>query len=151
MANLKTEFCGLEFKNPIVVASAETGNSLDNIKKCIDYGAGGVIIKTVGDIPGMQTLTNNSKYAILNDQGELIRGKVNRSFFFYSRSGYAKEHYADWIPILREAQAYAQKQGSHIIGNIASNTIEGWIKLAKVMHECGIQLVELNYQCPHPT
>jgi dihydroorotate dehydrogenase (fumarate)/dihydropyrimidine dehydrogenase (NAD+) subunit PreA len=40
MANLKTEFCGLEFKNPIVVASAETGNSLDNIKKCIDYGAG---------------------------------------------------------------------------------------------------------------
>ena len=47
MANLKTEFCGLEFKNPIVVASAETGNSLDNIKKCIDYGAGGVIIKTV--------------------------------------------------------------------------------------------------------
>jgi hypothetical protein len=64
----------------------------------------------VGDIPGMQALTNNSKYAILNDQGELIRGKVNRSFFFYSRSGYAKEHYADWIPILREAQAYAQKQ-----------------------------------------
>ena len=151
MANLKTEFCGLEFKNPIVVASAETGNSLDNIKKCIDYGAGGVIIKTVGDIPEMQTLTNNSRYAILNDQGEPIQGKVNRSFFFYSRSGYAKEHYTDWVPILREAQAYAQKQGSHIIGNIASNTIEGWIKLAKVMHECGIQLVELNYQCPHPT
>ena len=151
MANLKTEFCGLEFKNPIVVASAETGNSLDNIKKCIDCGAGGVIIKTVGDIPEMQTLTNNSKYAILNDQGEPIQGKVNRSFFFYSRSGYAKEHYTDWVPILREAQAYAQKQGSHIIGNIASNTIEGWIKLAKVMHECGIQLVELNYQCPHPT
>ena len=84
-------------------------------------------------------------------RGELIRGKVNRSFFFYSRSGYAKEHYADWIPILREAQSYAQKQGSHIIGNIASNTIEGWIKLAKLMKECGIQLVELNYQCPHPT
>jgi dihydroorotate dehydrogenase (fumarate)/dihydropyrimidine dehydrogenase (NAD+) subunit PreA len=150
MANLKTEFCGLEFKNPIVVASAETGNSLDNIKKCIDYGAGGVIIKTVGDIPEMQTLTNNSKYAILNDQGEPIRGKVNRSFFFYSRSGYAKEHYTDWVPILREAQIYAQKKGSHIIGNIASNTVEGWIKLAKVMNECGIQLVELNYQCPHP-
>jgi dihydroorotate dehydrogenase len=151
MANLKTEFCGLEFKNPIVVASAETGNSLDNIKKCIDYGAGGVIIKTVGDIPEMQTLTNNSKYAILNDQGELIRGKVNRSFFFYSRSGYAKEHYEEWIPILREAQIYAQKHSSHIIGNIASNTIEGWIKLAKAMKECGIQLVELNYQWNHPT
>jgi len=151
MANLRTEFCGIEFKNPIVVASAEPGNSVENIKKCIDHGAGGVIIKTVGDIPEMQTLTNNSKYAILNDKGELIKGKVPRSFFFYSRSGYAKEYYEDWIPILKETQAYAREHDSHIIGNIASNTIEGWIKLAKVMNECGIELVELNYQCPHPT
>jgi dihydroorotate dehydrogenase subfamily 1 len=151
MANLRTEFCGIEFKNPIVVASAEPGNSLENIKKCIDYGAGGVIIKTVGDIPAMQTLTNNSKYAILNDKGGLIRGKVPRSFFFYSRSGYAKEYYKEWIPILHEAQAYARENDSHIIGNIASNTIEGWIMLAKLMKECGIELVELNYQCPHPT
>ena len=151
MANLRTEFCGLEFKNPIVVASAEPGNSLDNIKKCIDYGAGGVIIKTLGDIPAMQTLTDNSKYAILNERGEMVRGKINRSFFFYSRSGYAKEHYAEWVPILVEAQAYARQQGSHIIGNVASDTIEGWIKLARIMKECGIQLLELNYQCPHPT
>ncbi len=151
MANLRTEFCGLEFKNPIVVASAETGNSLGNIKKCIDYGAGGVIIKTVGDIPGMQTLTENSKYAILNENGAMVRGKINRSFFFYSRSGYAKEHYKEWIPILCDAQAYARQHDSHIIGNIASDTIQGWIKLAKVMKECGIELVELNYQCPHPT
>ncbi len=151
MANLKTEFCGLEFKNPIVVASAEPGNSLENIKECIDNGAGGVIIKTVGDIPAMQTLTNNSKYAILNDRGELIKGKVNRNFFFYSRSGYAKEYYEEWVPILKEAQAYAKEHGSHIIGNIASDTLEGWIKLAKVMKECGIELVELNYQCPHPS
>lgn len=151
MANLRTEFCGLEFKNPIVVASAEPGNSLENIKKCIDHGAGGVIVKTVGDIPQMQTLTNNSKYAILNDRGELIRGKVPRSFFFYSRSGYAKEYYEDWIPILKDAQVYAREHGSHIIGNIASNTIEGWIKLARLMKDCGIELVELNYQCQHPT
>ncbi len=151
MANLRTEFCGLEFKNPIVVASAEPGNSVENIKKCIDHGAGGVIIKTVGDIPDMQTLTNNSKYAILNDKGGLIKGKVPRSFFFYSRSGYAKEYYEEWIPILKETQAYAREHDSHIIGNIASSTIEGWIKLAKVMKDCGIELVELNYQCPHPT
>ena len=150
MANLRTEFCGIEFKNPIVVASAEPGNSLENIKKCIDHGAGGVIIKTVGDIPDMQTLTNNSKYAILNDKGELIRGKVPRSFFFYSRSGYAKEYYKDWIEILHDAQTYAREHDSHIIGNIASDTIAGWIKLAKMMKECGIELVELNYQCIHP-
>ncbi|MDP7611456.1 MAG: 4Fe-4S binding protein [Nitrospinaceae bacterium] len=151
MADLQVEFCGIEFKNPIVVASAEPGNSLENIKTCIDHGAGGVIIKTVGDIPAMQTLTDNSKYAILNDRGKFIKGKITRSFFFYSRSGYAKEYYEEWVPILKEAQAYARQHGSHIIGNIASDTVAGWIMLAKVMKECGIELVELNYQCPHPS
>jgi dihydroorotate dehydrogenase (fumarate)/dihydropyrimidine dehydrogenase (NAD+) subunit PreA len=151
MANLNTEFCGLNFKNPIVVASAEPGNSVDNMKKCIDHGAGGIIIKTIGDIPGMQTLTKHSKYAILNDRGQPIQGKVNRNFFFYSRSGYVSEPYQEWIPILAESQQYAHENGSHIIGNIASATIDGWVMLAKMLEDCGIPLIELNYQCPHPT
>ena len=95
-------------------------------------------------------LTEHSKYAILNDKGEPIRGKVNRNFFFYSRSGYVSEDYREWIPILTESQAYAQAAGSHIIGNIASNTIAGWVMLAKMMEDCGLPLLELNYQCPHP-
>jgi hypothetical protein len=132
MADLNTEFCGLNFKNPIVVASAEPGNSVDNMKKCIDYGAGGIIVKTIGDIPGMQTLTQHSKYAILNDRGEPIQGKVNRNFFFYSRSGYVSEYYKDWIPILAESQQYAAQNASHIIGNIASGTIDGWVMLARM-------------------
>ena len=151
MADLNTEFCGLKFKNPIVVASAETGNSVTNMKDCVDHGAGGIIIKTIGDIPAMQTLTRHSKYAILNDRGQPIQGKVNRNFSFYSRSGYVTEDYRDWIPILAESQQYAAKNGSHIIGNIASGTIEGWVMLAKMMEDCGLPLIEVNYQCPHPT
>lgn len=151
MADLKTQFCGLDFKNPIVVASAETGNSVDNMKKCIDHNAGGIIIKTIGDIAGMQTLTRHSKYAILNDKGQPAQGKINRNFFFYSRSGYVTEHYNDWIPILAEAQEYAGKNGCHIIGNIASGTIEGWVMLARMLEDCGLPLIELNYQCPHPS
>jgi len=151
MADLRTEFCGLDFKNPIVVASIEPTNSVENMKKCIDFGAGGIITKTVGDMPSMQTLTANSKYAILNDKGKSIRGKVPRSFFFYSRSGYVTEHYKEWIPILAETQAYAAERGAHVIGNIATGSIEGWITLAKVMEDCGIPLIEVNYQNPHPS
>ncbi len=96
MADMSIEFSGVRLKNPIIVASAEPSNSVENIKQCIDYGAGAVITKTIGDIPGMQQLTKNSKYAILNDQGRVIKGKVPRSFIFYSRSGYISEPAADW-------------------------------------------------------
>lgn len=151
MADLRTDFCGLAFKNPLVVASIEPTNSVDNMKKCIDYGAAGIITKTIGDIEGMRALTKHSKYAILNDKGKAVAGKIPRSFFFYSRSGYVTEHYKAWIPYLKETQDYAGRNGAHVIGNIASGTLEGWVMLAKVMEDCGVPLIELNYQCSHPT
>jgi dihydroorotate dehydrogenase (fumarate)/dihydropyrimidine dehydrogenase (NAD+) subunit PreA len=151
MADTSVEFCGLRFKNPVVVASIEPANSVDNIKKCIDYGAAGVITKTIGDIPGMATLTQHSKYAILNDKGQIIKGKVPRSFVFYSRSGYVSEPSEDWVGFLKETQTYAERNNAHIIGNIASGTLEGWRGLARMVEDCGIRMIEVNYQCPHPS
>lgn len=150
MADLSVEFSGLKLKNPIIVASAEPSNSVENIKKCIDHGAAAVITKTIGDIPNMAKLTKNSKYAILNDKGTLIKGKVPRSFVFYSRSGYISEPAQDWISYLKETQAYAAANGAHIIGNISSGTIEGWRGLARMVEDCGIPMLEVNYQCQHP-
>ena len=59
MADMRIEFSGITLKNPIIVASAEPSNSVENIKQCIDYGAGAVITKTIGDIPGMQLQIRN--------------------------------------------------------------------------------------------
>lgn len=89
MADLRVNFCGIPFKNPIVVSSIETSDSLDHITKAIDSGVGGVVIKTITDKPKMSELTRHSKYAILNDKGEIIKGKVPRFFVFYARSGYS--------------------------------------------------------------
>lgn len=151
MADLSVTFSGLRFKNPIIVASAEPSNSVENIRKCIDYGAAAVITKTIGDVPNMQRLTENSKYAILNDKGALIRGKVPRSFTFYSRSGYVTEPAQDWTAYLTETQAYAAANGAHIIGNIASNSVRGWCELARMVESCGVPMLEVNFQHPHPT
>ena len=76
MADLKVDFCGLEFKNLIVVSSIEPTNSLANLKKCIEAGAAGAIVKTLTDIPAMHSLTQHSKYAILNEEGRCIKGKA---------------------------------------------------------------------------
>jgi len=75
MADLRVIYAGIEFKNPIVISSIETSDSLERIKKSIDSGAGGVVIKTITDKPKMSELSRHSKYAILNDKGEIIKGK----------------------------------------------------------------------------
>ncbi len=150
MANLATEFCGLAFKNPVIVASIEPTNSPDLIKQCFDAGAGGVIVKTLTDIEDMARLTENSKYAILDDRGGIIRGKVPRNFTFYSRSGYSSTWYKDWIPHLKDCVAYGEERGAHLIGSAGARDIDGWKDICRTIEDCGLAMVELNFGCPHP-
>ncbi|MGE0628418.1 MAG: 4Fe-4S dicluster-binding protein [Hyphomicrobiaceae bacterium] len=150
MANTNVEFCGLTFKNPIVVASLETTNSPDLMRQCFDLGASGAIIKTLTDIDDMARLTMNSKYCIMNDKGDIIKGKVPRDFVFYSRSGYSSTYYKDWIPDLIETQKYAAERGAHLIGSAGAKDINGWKDICRTIEDCGLPLVELNFGCPHP-
>jgi len=150
MPDLSTEFCGVKFKNPIIVASIEPTNSVDNIKQCIDAGASGTIVKTISELPNWAELTRNSKYAILNDKGQVIRGKIPHHFTFYSRSGYISEPYREWERYLREAQAYAERNESCVIGNVSAGTLDMWAELARMCEGSGVPMIELNYQHPHP-
>ena len=150
MADLKTEFCGVPFKNPVVIASLETTNSPDLMKQAFDYGAAGAIIKTLTDIDDMAVLTMNSKYCIMNDRGDIIKGKVPRDFKFYSRSGYSSTYYKDWIPHLKELAAYARERDAHLIGSAGAKDIDGWVDICRTIEDCGLPMVELNFGCPHP-
>lgn len=150
MANLALEFCGVKFKNPVVIASIETTNSPEVIRECVDAGAGGMIIKTLTDIEDMARLTQNSKYAILNEKNEPIRGKVNKNFVFYSRSGYSSTPLREWIPYLKDLQKYAADHGSHLIGSAGGKTVQSWVDICRTIEDCGLPMVELNFGCPHP-
>ncbi len=150
MARMDVDFCGLTFKNPMVVASLEATGTPDLIKQCIDAGAAGAIVKTLTDIEDMARLTENSKYAILNDRSEIIKGKVPRSFVFYSRSGYSSTYYKDWIPYLKETRAYADARGAHLIGSAGAKDMDGWRDISRTIEDCGLKMVELNFGCPHP-
>ena len=150
MADLSLDFCGVKFKHPIVIASLETTNSPEVIRECVDAGAAGMIIKTLTDIEDMARLTQNSKYAILNEKNELIRGKVNKNFVFYSRSGYSSTPLKEWIPHLTELNKYAQGHGSHLIGSAGGKTVQSWVDISRTIEDCGLPMVELNFGCPHP-
>ncbi len=150
MANLEVDFCGVRIKNPIVAASAEPTLNANNMKKCIDAGAGGVIAKTMTDSPGMRELTTRSKWRFLNERHEVCRGKVPRAFSLYGRSGLALEPPEEFEKEIREAVRYASGQDAVVIGSIASTEIPGWAELGKRIEGAGVPLIELNFGCPHP-
>lgn len=150
MADTRTRFCGIDFKNPVVVASIEPTNSPDLIRQCFDAGASGAILKTLTDIEDMARLTENSKYCVMDNKGGIIRGKVPRDFLFYSRSGYSSTHYKEWAPHMAELQKYAAERDAHLIGSVGAKDIDGWRDISRTIEDCGIPLVELNFGCPHP-
>ncbi len=150
MANLEIDFCGVNFKNPIAAASAEPTLNAENMKKCIDAGAGSVIAKTMTDSPAMRELTTRAKWRFLNEKHEVCHGKVPRGFSLYSRSGLAIEQPEEFMKEITETVRYAEENKAVVIGSIGSTEIDGWVELAKQMEGGGVPLLELNFGCPHP-
>ncbi|MBI4318568.1 MAG: tRNA-dihydrouridine synthase [Chloroflexi bacterium] len=151
MADLKVDFCGISFKNPVVIASAEPTNSVGHMRSCIDAGAAGVVVKTLTDSEAMRTLTRNSRYAILNEKGEIFRGKLPRYYTFYSRSGFATESLSEWRAFLNETRRYAEEHGANVIGSVGASTLGNWAEIAKMVEDAGVRITELNFGCPHPS
>jgi dihydroorotate dehydrogenase subfamily 1 len=151
MADLKTELCGIEFKNPVLAASAEPTLSAENMKRVIETGAGGLVAKTVTDSEAMRRLTKMSKWRYLDEQHNICRGKVPRLFTFYGRSGLAEEEPEEWIEELREAQTAALQNECVVIGSVGGTTTENWANLSRMVEDTGIRLIELNFGCPHPS
>ena len=150
MANLAVNFCGVRFKNPVVAASAEPTLNANNMKRCIDVGAGGVISKTMTDSESMRELTTRAKWRFLNERHEVCREKVPRAFTLYGRSGLAMEEPEVFLPEIKKALEYAARHETVVIGSIASTESQGWVKLARQMEDAGVPLIELNFGCPHP-
>jgi len=47
MADLSTKYMGLDLKNPLVVASCSLVNNVEGIRKCVDVGAGAIVLKSL--------------------------------------------------------------------------------------------------------
>ncbi|MCZ7664407.1 MAG: tRNA-dihydrouridine synthase [Thermoleophilia bacterium] len=153
MADLSIEFYAVRFKNPVIAASSELTLNAANMRRCIDAGVGGLVAKTLTDSEAMRNQTRkNSKWRFLNEKHRVSPGKLPREFFFYGRSGLAEEEPAEWAVELKEAAACAEEHDAVVIGSAASSSgPAGWAELAKIIEDCGIPLIELNFGCPHPS
>jgi dihydroorotate dehydrogenase (fumarate)/dihydropyrimidine dehydrogenase (NAD+) subunit PreA len=100
----------------------------------------------------MREQTGNSKWRFLNERHRVSPGKVPRNFSFYGRSGLAEEGPEEWAREVKETVTYAKEQGAVVIGSVGGSAGPGaWGELAKVLEDCGVALVELNFGCPHPS
>jgi len=131
MKMMTTSFCGIEFDNPVTVASGPGGNG-EELSEHIDLQRlGAFTSKTVTKNP----LDGNPPPRIVDVYGGIINsiGLQNNGF---------KDYKEKTLPFL-------EKTGTPIITSIASNYLDELIWMINGLNDTRISIIEINLSCPN--
>lgn len=152
---LATQFTGLSFVNPFVLASAPPTESKAKILKAFEAGWGGVVTKTIGlhpveNVAGPKTIYQRASEA----KPYVSRYKRPDTV---SHSSWNWELISDqpldlWLPDLEEIKTTWPDRmliASIMAGAGSEAEMENWRKLARAVVAAGCDAIELNMSCPH--
>ncbi|MEM1366297.1 MAG: tRNA-dihydrouridine synthase, partial [Pseudomonadota bacterium] len=152
---LTTNFTGLEFVNPFVLASAPPTESKKKILRAFEAGWGGVVTKTIGLHPVENVAGPKTIFQRTSDVKPYM-SRVKRPDTV-SHSSWNWELISDqpldmWLPDLEEIKTtYPDRMliGSIMAGADGEEEMDNWRKLAKACVGVGCDALELNMSCPH--
>ncbi len=131
--NLSTEYMGLKLKNPIIVSSSKITDEIIDIKKCIDVGAGAIVLKSLFE----EQMVANSE--VLMDQ--------DIKYFWFPEAieqinKYSKEYGLNKVlELISQIKDYSDVP---VIASINCITSHTWPQFAKSLEDAGADGIELN-------
>ncbi len=127
---LNTDFCGITFKNPIIVPAGVHGRDGDTMKEVSASGVAGICTKTIVSQPAKDVLPCFSA---------VKAGMVNSVFGSDKPSEY-------WF---QEGIKRAKEGSAFVIANLAGFTPEEAAGLAGKAEASGADMIMLPTHCPH--
>lgn len=128
--DLRTSYCGLEFRNPIIVAAGAHGRDGETMKEVSASGVSGVCTKTIVSQPATDVLPCFVK----------VRSGMINSVFGSDKS--AEYWFGEGIKRAARGQA-------RVIANLAGFTPEQAAELAAKAEAAGADMIEVPTHCPH--
>lgn len=132
MTNLKVKFCGIEFKNPTVLASGVLGVTAASLKNVVAHGAGGVTTKSIwlhGNTGHKNPTMIGNEHYFLNAVG-LSDAGIEK----------AKELFAEYSKPKRPAP---------LIASLVANKMDEFEKLIAEVVLLNPDVIEVNISCPN--
>ena len=157
MANLRTQYVGLDLVSPIIVASAGITETVERMRRCEENGAGAVVMKSYFE----EVISRKSptpRFRVLEHnlgKDRTFRLRPSASLRTCSRQAFTLMSYeqaSSW-DIGRYAQevsdAKAKLRTLKVIPSLNCITEEGWVQSAQLLEQAGADAIELNTSCPH--
>ncbi|MEN8154589.1 MAG: dihydroorotate dehydrogenase-like protein [Acidobacteriota bacterium] len=130
MTDLKTSYLGLELKNPVIVGSCGLTNSVENIKKLEENGAGAVVLKSIFE------------EQISMEIGSFDTGTLEHTEGYDYISEYTKQHNLNkYIKLIKELK---KEVSIPVIASINCITSGEWASFAETIQSAGADALELN-------
>jgi dihydroorotate dehydrogenase (fumarate) len=134
MVDLKTKYCGLTLKNPIVVGASNLVTDIDNLVKLEKAGAAAIVYKSLFEeqiqLESLELEQSQEVYSNWDAEHD--------SFFPSMKHGGPAEH------LLRLRQA-RNAVSIPLIGSLNCVYQDTWLEYAQKMAETGIDALELNF------
>jgi dihydropyrimidine dehydrogenase (NAD+) subunit PreA len=155
MADLSTEFTGIRFPNPFMLASAPPTESESNIRRAFDAGWGGVVTKTIGLHQVVNVRGPKTTFVRLDDGG--ARASMRKREGATVMASWNWELISDkpldwWLGRLSAIKRDYPQQvlvASIMAGSGSDEEMRNWQTLAQAVQAEGVDAIELNYSCPH--
>jgi dihydroorotate dehydrogenase (fumarate) len=133
MADLKTSYMGIDIDNPIVVSSSGITGSLEGIQRCVEAGAGAVVLKSMFE------------ELILTQSDDLE--KDLSSFEHPEALDYVRAEIGmrlGPLPYLEFIEESRKKVSVPIIASVNCVTPNWWVPYARRIESAGASALELN-------
>jgi dihydroorotate dehydrogenase (fumarate) len=136
MADLKTQYMGLELKNPIIIGASNIVTDIENLKRIEKAGAAAVVYKSLFEeqvqLENLELYERKAEYADRN--AEMI------TLYPVSISG--TSDIMDHLVALKNAK---QSINIPVFASINAVLKETWVEYAKKIEETGVDGLELNF------
>src|SRR2546427_10347950 len=137
MADLRTNFAGIDSPNPFWLASGPPTNTYGQVAKAFDQGWGGAVWKTIGE----PIINVFSRYGSV-DLGQ------NRMMGFNNIELISDRPIAENLKEIAEVKRNYPKHAV-IASLMVESEREAWHEMVKQTEDTGADGIELNFGCPH--
>jgi len=155
VADLSTEFTGIRFENPFLLASAPPTESESNIMRAYEAGWGGVVTKTIGLHPVVNVPGPKTKFLRIDQDGSRVSMAKRQDATLMASWNW--ELISDkpmdwWLPKLQNIKrAWPNRVlvASIMAGSGNDKELGNWQTLVQGVQDAGADAIELNFSCPH--
>ena len=134
MANLKTNYLGIELKNPVIIGASNLVTNIDNIKKAEEYGAAAIVYKSLFE--EQIQLESAQMEDELHEYDERHAEMV--SLFPSIEHAGPEEH-------LLNLRKVKESISIPVIASLNAIYKETWIEYAQLVEKTGVDALELNF------